>query len=192
MKNLRQRLNYANVTATLALFIALGGTSYAVTQLPPNSVGSAQIRSSAVGGSELKRNAVTSRSIRSRSVALSDITPGARRALQGAQGPMGPQGPAGPAGVTFRAVVNSGGVVRGNATVSDHQGGSARYAVGFDRDVSGCVATATLSDAQNGPTLETPPAGRVTVGVEGTRAVVKTFARDGTPADLPFSLIVAC
>ena len=79
-----------------------------------------------------------------------------------------------------------------NATVSDHQGGSARYAVGFDRDVSGCVATATLSEAQNGPTLETPPAGRVTVGVEGTRAVVTTFAADGTPADLPFSVIVAC
>ena len=68
----------------------------------------------------------------------------------------------------------------------------ARYAVGFARDVSDCVAAATLSDAQNGPTLETPPAGRVTVGVEGGRVGVRTFAADGTPADLPFSLIVAC
>ncbi len=193
MKNLRQRINYANVMATLALFIALGGTSYAVTQLPRNSVGSAQIRSSAVGGSELKRNAVTSRSIRSRSVALSDIAPGARRALRGAQGVVGPQGPAGPAGVTYRAVINSGGgAVRGNASGVTHQGGSARYSIAFDRDVSGCVATATLSDAQNGPTLETPPAGRVTVGAEESRVVVRTFAADGAPADLPFSLIVAC
>ena len=43
MRRLRDRLTYANVISSLALFIALGGTSYALT-LPRNSVGSAQIR----------------------------------------------------------------------------------------------------------------------------------------------------
>ncbi len=180
MKRLTHRLNYANVTATLALFIALGGTSYAVSQLPRNSVGATQIRT----------GAVSSRDVRDRGVGLRDISPAARRALQGAKGDAGP---AGPAGVTLRAVVNSGGgVVRGNATTTDHQGGSGKYAVAFDRDVSGCVATATLSDAQNGGTLETPPAGRVTLGIEGTRVAVRTFAADGTAQDLPFSVIIAC
>ena len=38
------RLTYANVTATLALVIALGGTSYAAIKLPKNSVTSVQVK----------------------------------------------------------------------------------------------------------------------------------------------------
>jgi hypothetical protein len=34
MKRFRFHLSYANVVATLALFVALGGASYAATQLP--------------------------------------------------------------------------------------------------------------------------------------------------------------
>jgi hypothetical protein len=41
-------LSYANVVATLALFVALGGASYAVVELPAGSVGSAQLRDGAV------------------------------------------------------------------------------------------------------------------------------------------------
>lgn len=67
------RLNYANAMATTAVFIALGGTSYAVTQLPRNSVGTAQLRNGAVTGAKL--------------------SVGARIA-----GPRGPRGAAGPAG----------------------------------------------------------------------------------------------
>jgi hypothetical protein len=67
-----------------------------------------------------------------------------------------------------------------------------RYSIAFDRDVSGCVATATLTDAQNGPALETPPPGRITLGVDGTRVLVRTFAANGSVQDLPFSVLVAC
>jgi hypothetical protein len=187
VRRLRERLTYGNVTGTLALFIALGGTSYAVAQLPRNSVGPAQIKRSAVGASELRRGSVASRAIRNRSVALRDISSGARSALKGAKGDPGQPG------VAYRAVVNSGGgTFRGNAVTTNHQGGSGRYSVAFDRDVSGCVATATLTDAQNGPTLETPPAGRITLGVDGSRVLVRTFAADGSVQDLPFSVIVAC
>lgn len=42
------RLTYANVVATLALFIALGGASYAAVVVPANSVGPKQLRSGAV------------------------------------------------------------------------------------------------------------------------------------------------
>ena len=45
---MRSRLNYANVVATLALFIALGGASYAAVELPANSVGSRQLRDGSV------------------------------------------------------------------------------------------------------------------------------------------------
>ena len=193
MRRVLNRMSYANVMSTVAVFVALGGTSYAVMQLPRNSVGSPQIRSSAVGSSELQRNAVRSRGIRDRSIALRDISLAARTSLRGAAGAPGAKGDPGVPGVAYRAVVNSGGgIVRGNAVTADHQGGSGRYSVAFDRDVSSCVATATLSDAQNGGTLETPPAGRITMGVDGGRIVVRTFAADATAQDLPFSVLVAC
>lgn len=45
MKNrLRLKLTYANVIATIALFLALGGGAWAATAFPRNSVGSAQIK----------------------------------------------------------------------------------------------------------------------------------------------------
>ena len=54
MRRLRTHLSYANVMATIAVFIALGGTSYALTALPRNSVGPKQIRSE---GSRILRTA---------------------------------------------------------------------------------------------------------------------------------------
>jgi hypothetical protein len=48
MRRLLGTLNYANVAATLALFISLGGASYAAIALPANSVGASQLRSGSV------------------------------------------------------------------------------------------------------------------------------------------------
>jgi hypothetical protein len=45
---------YANVVSTLALLVALGGTSYAAAKLPDNSVGSAQIKKNAVKTTHVK------------------------------------------------------------------------------------------------------------------------------------------
>ena len=53
LHRLLNRLSYANVVATLALFIALGGTSYAALKLPKNSVGSTQIKTGAVHTGEI-------------------------------------------------------------------------------------------------------------------------------------------
>lgn len=43
-----EHLTYANVVATLALFVALGGASYAVVNVPDHSVGHRQLKSGAV------------------------------------------------------------------------------------------------------------------------------------------------
>jgi hypothetical protein len=48
LRRLHLRCSYANVTATLALFVSLGGASYAAVSLPSNSVGSRQLRARAV------------------------------------------------------------------------------------------------------------------------------------------------
>lgn len=43
----------------IALFVALGGTSYAATQLPPNSVGTKQIRAGSITATKIANGAVT-------------------------------------------------------------------------------------------------------------------------------------
>jgi hypothetical protein len=45
--------------AIVALFVALGGTSYAATQLPSNSVGTKQIRAGAVTSTKIASGAIT-------------------------------------------------------------------------------------------------------------------------------------
>jgi hypothetical protein len=194
LAKVRSKLTYANVVASLALFVALGGTGYAAITLPRDSVGSNQIRSRAVGSSELKSSAVTSRAIKSRSVALSDLTVSARASLRGQTGPAGATGPAGPAGVTLRAAVPSGGSVqRGNAVSAAHTGINNEYRVTFDRDVSGCVATATLATVPTSGGADQPAAGRITVNQDQpTSVLVRTFAADGSAAEQPFNLVLAC
>jgi hypothetical protein len=59
MARLRVRLTYANVMATIAVFIALGGASYAALKLPKNSVGTKQIKKNAVTTAKIKKGAVT-------------------------------------------------------------------------------------------------------------------------------------
>ena len=83
------RLSYANVIATIALFLALGGSSYAALNLPKGSVGPKQ----------LQKNSVSSKKVKPRSLLKSDIKKSALASLQGAQGPQGPQGLQGPQGV---------------------------------------------------------------------------------------------
>ena len=56
---LRPRLTYANVTATLALFVALGGGAYAATALPANSVGTKQLKKNSVVTSKIKDRSIT-------------------------------------------------------------------------------------------------------------------------------------
>jgi hypothetical protein len=89
MRIVRNHLSYANVTATLALFVALSGSAYAAIKLPANSVGTAQIQN----------KAVTSPKVLDGSLLAADFKAGQLPAgQQGPAGPAGPQGPSGAAG----------------------------------------------------------------------------------------------
>jgi hypothetical protein len=70
----RLRPTYAGVTATLALFIALGGGAYAAATLPANSVGAKQIKKGAVERAKLKRNAVDGSKVLDGSLQGADIS----------------------------------------------------------------------------------------------------------------------
>ena len=73
----RPRLTYANVMATIAVFMVLGGGAYAAQTLPRNSVGRAQIRDAAVDTSELARRSVTRSKIGTRAVGFRNLGRGA-------------------------------------------------------------------------------------------------------------------
>jgi hypothetical protein len=61
----KPKLSYANVASTLALVIALGGTSaWAAGQLAPKSVGEKQLRPGAVTAEKIRKNAVTAPKIK--------------------------------------------------------------------------------------------------------------------------------
>jgi hypothetical protein len=67
---LRSHLNFANVVALLALFVALSGTSYAVSK-----VGAKDIRKNAVRSKHIKKSQVTTGDIRNRTIRPIDIAP---------------------------------------------------------------------------------------------------------------------
>jgi hypothetical protein len=52
----RLHLTYANVTATLALVLALGGVGYAAVSLPPGSVGTKQLKADAVTAPKVRNH----------------------------------------------------------------------------------------------------------------------------------------
>jgi hypothetical protein len=180
-------LTYANVTATLALFVAVGGSSYAAVNLARDSVGARELKTNSVGAAEVRSRAVRSSEISDRSIRLRDISKSARHALHGQTGPTGPPGP-----TFFETISSSGGFVVGNATMSDSGGTGVRF-ISFPRSLSGCVPSATVTAVPGGPN-PTPPTGariRAETSSDG-RAVVRTFDESGTPTSYPFNLVVAC
>jgi hypothetical protein len=66
-----------NPVAYLALFVALGGSAYAATNLPRNSVGSSQIRNGAVTVAKIRRHAVMAAALASNSVGSDAVQSGA-------------------------------------------------------------------------------------------------------------------
>ncbi len=81
MRTLRSHLTYANVIATLALFLVLaGGAAFAATKLAKNSVKGKQIAPDAVGSSE------------AHDLTLEDFSSGESERLRGSQGDAGSQG----------------------------------------------------------------------------------------------------
>ena len=84
----------AHLVGFLALFVALGGTSYAAVALPAGSVGTSQLRN----------GSVTSAKVRDGSLVRRDLAPGtldfALKSIRGPSGPPGPAGSQGPAGAT--------------------------------------------------------------------------------------------
>jgi len=98
---------YANVTATMALVVALGGSAYAA-----NTIRSSDIRNGQVKQVDLANNAVTSGKVRNGTLLRKDFRsgqiPAGSRGATGATGAKGDKGEAGPSDAfqAFRNVIS--------------------------------------------------------------------------------------
>jgi hypothetical protein len=133
------RLSYANVMATAAVFIALGGGAYAISKVPKNSVGPKQVKDDSLTGQDVRDDSLTGSDIAESSLALpvgptgpqGSIGPrGAtgQRGVTGAHGATGPDGntgPTGPGGLSTEVIQTSTFVVNSGA---------------FNSGVASCVA----------------------------------------------------
>lgn len=73
----RRRPRYADVAATLALVVAMGGTAFAAAELPKDSVGSRQLRNGAVTTVKIHEGAVSKGKLGAGAVTSSRVGKGA-------------------------------------------------------------------------------------------------------------------
>jgi hypothetical protein len=201
------RLTYANVVATLALFIALGGASYAAIKIPKNAVGTKHIKKGAITADKIQKGAITAEKVRNGAIGTGKIRNGSlteddfEEFPEGEEGPAGfdgrdgldgLQGPQGPPGSSTQpwVVVNADGTkARGSADATSAHvagpGNAGEYTVSFAAgNLSGCGFLATLDNA----------AGSVSAngGTAATDVEVVTYNAGGAATDLAFNLIVNC
>jgi hypothetical protein len=95
LDSLRRRLSYANVAATLALFVALGGTSYAALTITGKN-----IKNSSLTGADIKNSSLKTSDIKNNSLKTSDIKNSSLLAqdFKAGQLPAGPKGATGAPG----------------------------------------------------------------------------------------------
>ena len=169
MKRLvRMRPSPAMVISLIALFVALGGTSYAVAT---GSIDSREVRNYTLTGKDMRKDGVGGVTIK--------------------ESRLGPVPSAD--GLTHAAVIGPlGQFVRGRGVTSvARTGNPGVYQVIFNRDVRGCFYNATVGDVG----AAGPPGGQVTVGGLATSVngvAVRTTNSAGDLANRPFHLLVSC
>jgi hypothetical protein len=194
------RLTYANVMSTIAVFLALGGVSYAAITIPPNSVGTAQLKPHTVGTKQLKNDAVGNAQLKSNSIGVFDYLPHSvtSRAIA-------------PGSIDFADLV-SGTVspdlyahVAADGTLGDFTGvnssartGVGTYRVEFDQNVDGCVAVASVGTAYSDVRLGVPPTvtpgavAQASINGVGPDVGVTVYTGSGAAVNSEFNLVVLC
>jgi hypothetical protein len=92
-RSIRKHANPASLIAMVALFVALGGVSYAAA-----TIDGKDIKNKSIAGKKLKNGAVNKAKVKKGSLTADRLTAGARASLKGNQGNQGNAGPAGPQG----------------------------------------------------------------------------------------------
>ena len=182
--------------ALLALFFALGGTSFAATSvvLATNSVGTRQVIDGSLRASDLSKAARTA--LKGNRGLTGRAGPAGAPGAQGSQGQTGATGARGAQGVAGQPASNLFVAVNADGTLSKNSGATALsrpsagiYRIGFGANITNCVylATAGQDDASFSEDyhLYTSRTGTSTVNVG-------IFDAKNDALDRPFSLAVFC
>jgi hypothetical protein len=157
-----------NAVAYLALFVALGGTSYAAVRLAPGSVGTVQLRNGSVTGKKLANATVTPRKLDPRVIGGS---------------------------VRHWAQIGANGAVEGSSGKLHVSGIPAQggYVVSWSDTFSNqCAAIATPAGS---PLILGPSSGYANTHLAGahpTEVFVDTYNAQGQPSPAAFSVAVIC
>jgi hypothetical protein len=155
MRQIRKRLTYANVVASVALFLVIGGAT-AFAALGRNTVGTPQLKKNAVKvgkigpeavkAGKLAKNAIATNRLREGVVTTSKLGAGAVTSakVDGSIQKTGDLLFATVAPATAAAVI-----VRGRGATSVSRIATGFYAVTFERDVTGCTWLATYGQPDN-------------------------------------------
>jgi hypothetical protein len=192
---LRPHLTFANVISLVALFVALGGTSYAALTITGKNV-----RNSSLTGRDVKNSSLTTSDVKNRSLLARDFRTGQLpQGAKGDPGAQGPQGPKGDKGDPGTPATKLFGEISGGATptilygqgITAVQNAGDFYVVTFDRDISQCAPLGTTTGT-NGNNVDR----RINVVHrfgDPTQLNVRTYNAGGTAVtDVPFSLAVFC
>lgn len=167
------------VVALVALFMAMGGSAYALVvtsgSIRNNTIRSVDVRNGGLLGKDFRKDGVGGGAIKEASLGT---VPGAFVAQGSAR---------------FAVLNSQGQQVRGRGTTSAARTAEGRYQVIFDADVRGCGYYATIGD----PSAAAPPQNsQISVGSLGSNVngVSIRTENGGTGAglDKPFHLVVLC
>jgi hypothetical protein len=173
----RPRPTYANVTATLALFVSLGGSSYAAVTITGSDV-----RNGSLTGSDIRNGSLKARDVDNGTLTGSDVKNGSIKStdigdasllaadFKAGELPTGPAGPAGPAGAQGPAGTTNVVARRTTRTLPPDGGGIATVQTGVASCLPGEVAVGGGAGTTNFLTTE------------GLVLVSEPLAADGSPA----------
>jgi hypothetical protein len=175
MRRIRRSFSYANVMATMAVFLALGGGAYAAIKLPKNSVGTKQIRKNAVVSSKVKNGSLLSKDFKAGQLP---------QGLKGDPGAKGDPGPKGDPGSRFLPKVTAAG-----------SSGAQNFTVNVSPPEFTFTPAAGTADILLIRVDWTPPAascsgagGRVTVRVDGAQVGLQEAAKGSAAQTLVVTL----
>lgn len=161
MTRLAKKLTFANVMSVTAVFIALGGSAIAVTQLPKDSVGAKQIKDGAVRSAEVKDFSLQASDFAKGTLPTGAVGPKGEPGQQGSQGPAGAPGTPSVRAYAFIRTGKVGGaidppqIMNGHGVTATKIDSTGQYEITFDTSllpggtVENCVPIASLgtSDA---------------------------------------------
>jgi hypothetical protein len=170
LAKLRPRLTYANVMATVAVFIALGGSSYAAFTVTGKNVKNSSltgkdVKNNSLFGSDVKR--IKSRDVSDHSLLAKDFKTGQLPASM------------------FAYVTNTGTLVYDHGVTRASRISAGNYDLTFSRDLTNCVVLANSSIGRPSPPIaaNTDPV-QTRIGWSGendnVRVITGNPSRDGS------------